>query len=120
MHAGCGLACRARSAPRYITRRVSGSNYSTRRLHRPASAGVAMPMRLPYNFTPEDCRYSAAKNLSDISMIALRALRHRNFSLFIAGQVWALIGYWIQQLAVSWLVYRLTGSATLLGVLSFA
>ena len=53
-------------------------------------------------------------------MIALRALRHRNFSLFIAGQVWALIGYWIQQLAVSWLVYRLTGSATLLGVLSFA
>lgn len=53
-------------------------------------------------------------------MIALRALRHRNFSLFISGQVWALIGYWIQQLAVSWLVYRLTGSATLLGVLSFA
>ena len=53
-------------------------------------------------------------------MITLRALRHRNFALFIAGQGWALIGYWIQQLAVSWLVYRLTGSATLLGVLSFA
>lgn len=53
-------------------------------------------------------------------MITLRALRHRNFALFIAGQGWALIGYWIQQLAVSWLVYRLTGSATLLGVLTFA
>jgi MFS family permease len=53
-------------------------------------------------------------------MITLRALRHRNFALFIAGQGWALIGYWIQQLAVSWLVYRLTGSAMLLGVLSFA
>ncbi len=50
----------------------------------------------------------------------LRALRHRNFALFLSGQSCALIGYWIQQLAVSWLVYRLTGSATLLGVLSFA
>ena len=50
----------------------------------------------------------------------LRALRHRNFAFFTAGQACALIGYWIQQIAVSWLVYRLTGSATLLGVLSFA
>jgi MFS family permease len=50
----------------------------------------------------------------------LRALRHRNFAFFTAGQTCALIGYWIQQIAVSWLVYRLTGSATLLGVLSFA
>lgn len=52
--------------------------------------------------------------------LTLRALRHRNFALFLGGQVFALIGYWIQQLALSWLVYRLTGSATLLGVLSFA
>jgi MFS family permease len=50
----------------------------------------------------------------------LRALRHRNFALFLGGQVFALVGYWIQQIALSWLVYRLTGSATLLGVLSFA
>ncbi len=50
----------------------------------------------------------------------LRALRHRNFAFFAAGQSIALVGYWIQQLAVSWLIYRLTGSATLLGVLSFA
>ena len=52
--------------------------------------------------------------------IPLRALRHRSFSLFIAGQACGLIGYWIQQVALGWLVYRLTGSATLLGVLSFA
>jgi len=52
--------------------------------------------------------------------LALRALRHRNFALFLSGQSCALVGYWIQQVAVSWLVYRLTGSATLLGVLSFA
>ncbi len=52
--------------------------------------------------------------------MALNALRHRNFALFIAGQACGLIGYWIQQLALSWLVYRLTGSTTLLGLLAFA
>lgn len=51
---------------------------------------------------------------------SLRALRHRNFRLFLAGQIFALIGYWIQMVAQSWLLYKLTGSATLLGVLSFA
>jgi MFS family permease len=61
--------------------------------------------------------YSEIRHLMTLT---LRALRHRNFALFIAGQICALIGYWIQQLAVSWLVYRLTGSATLLGVLNFA
>jgi MFS family permease len=49
-----------------------------------------------------------------------RALRHPNFALFVGGQVFALVGYWIQQIALAWLVYRLTGSATLLGVLAFA
>ncbi len=49
-----------------------------------------------------------------------RAFRHRNFALFMSGQIFALIGYWIQQIALAWLVYRLTGSATLLGVLAFA
>lgn len=49
-----------------------------------------------------------------------RALRHRNFALFVGGQIFALIGYWLQQVALAWLVYRLTGSATLLGVLGFA
>ncbi len=52
--------------------------------------------------------------------VTLRALRHRNFTFFLSGQAFALIGYWIQQLALSWLVYRMTGSATLLGVLAFA
>ncbi len=49
-----------------------------------------------------------------------RALRHPNFALFMGGQVFALVGYWMQQIALAWLVYRLTGSATLLGVLGFA
>ena len=49
-----------------------------------------------------------------------RALRHRNFALFTSGQSLALIGYWMQSIAQSWLLYRLTGSATLLGILAFA
>ena len=50
----------------------------------------------------------------------LRALRYRNFRLFLSGQVCALIGYWMQSIAQSWLLYKLTGSATLLGILGFA
>jgi MFS family permease len=51
---------------------------------------------------------------------ALRALRHRNFRLFFCGQSISLVGTWMTRLATSWLVYRLTGSAFLLGVVSFA
>src|SRR6202165_5541567 len=50
----------------------------------------------------------------------LRALRHRNFQLFFAGQLISLIGTWMQNVAQSWLVYRLTGSSALLGMVGFA
>ncbi len=49
-----------------------------------------------------------------------RALQHRNFQLFIAGQLVSLIGTWMQTTAQLWLVYKLTGSAALLGVFGFA
>ncbi len=49
-----------------------------------------------------------------------RALRHRNYRLFFAGQSISLIGSWLTRVATSWLVYRLTGSAWLLGVTGFA
>ncbi len=49
-----------------------------------------------------------------------RALRHRNYRLFYAGQGISLVGTWMQQIAVSWLVYRLTNSPVLLGISSFA
>ena len=52
--------------------------------------------------------------------IAWRALRHRNFQLFFSGQLISLIGTWMQSVAQSWLVYRLTGSALLLGSVGFA
>jgi MFS family permease len=51
---------------------------------------------------------------------AWRALRHRNFRLYFSGQTISLIGTWMTRLATSWLVYRLTGSAILLGVVGFA
>lgn len=49
-----------------------------------------------------------------------RSLRYRNFKLFFYGQTISLIGTWMQKTAVSWLVYRLTGSAVLLGTTVFA
>jgi MFS family permease len=49
-----------------------------------------------------------------------RALRHRNFRLFFVGQSISLIGTWMTRVATSWLVYRLTGSALLLGTVGFA
>src|SRR4051794_11437141 len=49
-----------------------------------------------------------------------RALRHRNFRLFFFGQSISVIGNWMTRVATTWLVYRLTHSAFLLGVVSFA
>src|SRR5438034_9043106 len=51
---------------------------------------------------------------------SLRAFRHRNYRLFFAGQLTSLVGTWMQTVAQSWLVYRLTGSAALLGLIGFA
>ena len=51
---------------------------------------------------------------------AWKALRHRNFKLFVSGQSISLIGTWMTRLATSWLVWRLTHSALLLGVVGFA
>jgi MFS family permease len=50
----------------------------------------------------------------------LRALKHRNYRLFFSGQGISLIGTWMQQIARGWLVYRLTDSAFLLGLVGFA
>ncbi len=52
--------------------------------------------------------------------LGLRGLRHRNFQLFFSGQLISLIGTWMQNVAQSWLVYRLTGSSILLGAVGFS
>jgi MFS family permease len=49
-----------------------------------------------------------------------RAFRHRNYRLFFAGQLVSLIGTWMQTAAQAWLIYRLSGSAELLGLAGFA
>jgi MFS family permease len=49
-----------------------------------------------------------------------RALKNRNYRLFFTGQSLSLVGTWMQQIALSWLVYRMTHSAFLLGVVGFA
>jgi len=49
-----------------------------------------------------------------------RALRHKNYRLFFSGQSISLIGTWMQQIAVSWLVYRMTHSVFLLGLVGFS
>lgn len=49
----------------------------------------------------------------------LRAMRYRNYRLYFAGQSLSLIGTWMQSVAMSWLVYRMTGSAALLGIIGF-
>ena len=51
---------------------------------------------------------------------AWRALRHRNFKLYFAGQGLSIIGTWMTRMATIWLVYRLTHSSLLLGVVGFA
>src|SRR3954471_8065083 len=48
-----------------------------------------------------------------------RALRHRNYRLFFSGQTVSLVGTWITRIATSWLVYRLTHSVFLLGIVGF-
>ncbi|HEY6445067.1 MAG TPA: MFS transporter [Acidobacteriaceae bacterium] len=69
----------------------------------------------PSKATDNDSR-PAALDLSH----AWRALRHRNFRLFFGGQTISLVGTWMTRVATAWLVYRLTNSALLLGMVSFA
>jgi len=53
-------------------------------------------------------------------MKIIQSLQYRNFRLYLMGQTISLIGTWMQQLAISWLVYRLTNSSFWLGIVTFA
>jgi MFS family permease len=74
--------------------------------------------------TTDSIKNAEGKDTRDASpskwTVPLRALRHRNFQLFFSGQFISLIGTWMQNVAQAWLVYRLTGSALLLGAAGFA
>jgi len=63
---------------------------------------------------------SPQQNTASDWKFAIRSLRHRNYALFFSGQTISLIGTWMTRIATAWLVYRLTGSAFLLGLVSFS
>ncbi|MCS6805341.1 MAG: MFS transporter, partial [Blastocatellia bacterium] len=65
---------------------------------------------------PEAQRQDEVKRLEFL----FRALRYRNYRLYFGGQSISLIGTWLTRVATSWLVYRLTDSALLLGMVGFA
>src|SRR5580704_16028917 len=67
-----------------------------------------------------DSRLSTDETNTARWRLLMRALRSRNYRLFFEGQIVSLIGTWMTRVATSWLVYRLTGSAFLLGLTSFA
>jgi len=75
-----------------------------------AESNTSIPETTPASPTDGGLRWQAAG----------RALRHRNFQLFFGGQLISLTGTWMQTVAQSWLVYRLTGSGLLLGAVGFS
>ena len=71
---------------------------------------------IPLNDRLSDSAGEAPSRLA----LLMRAFRHRNYRLFFSGQIVSLLGTFLTQLAISWLIYHLTGSAQILGVLAFA
>src|SRR5688500_2935981 len=59
-------------------------------------------------------------SLRDSVAQTLRSLRYRNYRIYFIGQGLSLVGTWMQQVAMAWLVYRMTGSAWWLGIVGFA
>jgi MFS family permease len=52
--------------------------------------------------------------------LMFRSLKYKNFRLFVEGQSLSLIGTWLQMVALTWLVYKMTNSALMLGIVGFA
>jgi len=93
----------------------------------PAAANYRFLKRLEFSAPfaskgqmPDGFSQNAASGLNSRWPESLRAMRHRNYQLFFSGQLISLVGTWMDQIAESWLVYRLTGSALLLGTVAFA
>jgi hypothetical protein len=75
-----------------------------------AAGKVPLPLEVEVAVMPKRSRLS----------MGFRALAHRNFQLFMSGQLISLIGTWMQNISQAWLVYQLTGSSLLLGVVGFS
>src|SRR5579862_2618568 len=81
---------------------------------------IVSESRIPLHVETTENGEAASPERMSRWQVGARALRHRNFQLFFSGQLISLIGTWMQSVAQSWLVYRLTGSALLLGSVGFA
>ena len=77
-------------------------------------------MKVESNVTQSADAENLPENFRAKLASTFRALKHRNYRLFFFGQIISLSGTWMQSVAQSWLVYRLTGSVALLGLISFA
>jgi len=64
--------------------------------------------------------WSEIKNYLFRATFTFRALRSRNYAIYLLGMLFSVMGTWIQIIATGWLVYRLTGSAYMLGIVTFA
>ena len=99
----------------------AGSRYSGARDRVPSSKElIVAESRIPIQENAPASAEAVAESRGLRWQAAGRALRHRNFQLFFSGQLISLIGTWMQTVAQSWLVYRLTGSGLKLGAVGFA
>jgi len=87
--------------------------------HVRGASGQCSDYVLPVTLRPTPAEPRRAAAGSRVAALG-RALRHRNFRLFFVGQGISLVGTWLTRVAMSWLVYRLTRSAFLLGLVGFA
>jgi MFS family permease len=97
------------------------SGYSSAQEAAPSSKGQTVTeSNIPVEETASARGEDSAQSRVLRWQAAGRALRHRNFQLFFSGQLISLTGTWMQTVAQSWLVYRLTGSGLKLGAVGFA
>ena len=80
------------------------------------------PAAGPEPSSPVEATGESIVSVEDVKgwLVPFRALRHRNFRLFFCGQLTSLTGTWMQTVAQSWLVLKLTNSPLMLGVVTFA
>lgn len=64
-------------------------------------------------------KWEIQAKLTANSKLIVRALRHRNYRLFFTGQTISMIGTWMQDIAINWLIYELTGSPLMIGMVNF-
>ena len=114
-----GAQVRGAAGARVITVRVRDdcARYRRPRVDVEITVGTVQPCSRFDEHRGQSCTIEGMAASSSTGL--LRSLRHRNYRLFVAGQSISLIGTWVTRVATAWLVYRLTDSAFLLGLVNF-